>query len=129
VDRALCVGRRSRGSLNRCAHLPFSVSQRTAFFPFYPAIIAAALYGGTGPALLAIAISTFIAYVLPSTSAPVSVLPFLFFVLVNLVIVWLCGRTRQALQREVEAIQRVRVGKRVCYRPEILRAWIAAQAR
>ena len=72
------------------------------FLTFFPAVIAAALYGGRAAGLLAVALSAFAALLwaepvgTPFVSRPSDVVGLVMFVLVGLLIVWLCERTLAA---------------------------------
>jgi PAS domain S-box-containing protein len=86
------------------------------FLTFFPAIIAAALYGGLGPGLLAVVLSTVAAALwfeprgtlLLTRAGDGAAL--VLFVLVSLLIVWLCERTQRAQRlREADALTSARL--------------------
>ncbi len=87
---------------------------RVPFMPFFPALIFIAIYAGTGPALLAVALSTMIAPVLMhlGSSSPMiseaSLIASTLYLIVSLCIVWICksARTSKVIARTAQESSR-----------------------
>lgn len=95
------------GAAGRLTVLEWLGDQTAPFITFFPAVMGAALFGGVGPGILAVLLSTVVALLLwtpldqfGGLTAPAAVV---LFAIVSGVIVWLADRAREARMRAERA--------------------------